>query len=180
MEVPQFQFIDRVLVFPVVTQRRVPTVQTAQQNAEIHWCGVRWSLATLTDHSALRGQKTARAGEVEEQVTHATPRRQKALPPGLRPGVLTSPDARRAAEINDRLEHQHENSQRFLGRDGQDGRMRGMRKPRRQEHSVTCHNWQEEWKTRTIPQPERATRDTDAESNRTPRHPSPVPQLTHQ
>ena len=42
-----------------------------------------------------------------------------------------SPDARRAAYTNDRLEHQHENSQRFLGRDGQDGRMRGMRKPRR-------------------------------------------------
>ena len=118
MEVPQFQFIDRVLVILVVTQRRVPTVQTAQQNAEIHWCGVRWSLATFTDHSAPRGQKTARAGEVEEQVTHATPRGQKALPPGVRPGVLTSPDARRAAEINDRLEHQHENSQRFLGRDG--------------------------------------------------------------
>ena len=43
MEVPQFQFIDRVLAIPVVTQRRVPTVQTVQQNAEIHRCGVRWS-----------------------------------------------------------------------------------------------------------------------------------------
>ena len=29
--------------------------------------------------------------------------------------------------------NQHENAQRFLGRDGQNGRMRGMRKPRRQE-----------------------------------------------
>ena len=44
-----------------------------------------------------------------------------------------SSDARRAAQTNDRLEHQHEKSQIFLGRDGQDGRMRGMRKPRRQE-----------------------------------------------
>ena len=44
-----------------------------------------------------------------------------------------SPDDRRAAQTNDRLKHQHENSQRFLGRDGQDGRKRGMRRPRRQE-----------------------------------------------
>ena len=35
MEVRQIQFTDRVSAIPVVTQKRVPTVQTVQQKAEI-------------------------------------------------------------------------------------------------------------------------------------------------
>ena len=35
--------------------------------------------------------------------------------------------------------------------------------PGGKKHFVACLNRQEEWNTRTIPQPERATRDTDAE-----------------
>ena len=41
------------------------------------------------------------------------------------------------------------------------------------KHNVTCLNWQEEWKTRTIPQPERATRDTDAEMQQDTQAPEP-------
>ena len=35
VEVPQIQFIDRVVDFSVVLQRRVPTVQTVQKTGEI-------------------------------------------------------------------------------------------------------------------------------------------------
>ena len=35
--------------------------------------------------------------------------------------------------------------------------------PGGKKHSVACLNRQEEWKNRTIPQPERVTRDTDTE-----------------
>ena len=35
--------------------------------------------------------------------------------------------------------------------------------PGGKKHYVACQNRQEEWKHRTIPQPERATRETDAE-----------------
>ena len=35
VEVPQIQFIDRVVDFSVVLQRRVPTVQTVQETGEI-------------------------------------------------------------------------------------------------------------------------------------------------
>ena len=34
VEVPQIQFIDRVVDFSVVLQRRVPTVQTVQKTSE--------------------------------------------------------------------------------------------------------------------------------------------------
>ena len=35
VKVPQFQFIDRVVDFSTVLQRRVPTVQTVQKTGEI-------------------------------------------------------------------------------------------------------------------------------------------------
>ena len=67
-----------------------------------------------------------------------------------------SSDARKAAQTtNDRLEHQHEISQRFLGRDGQDGRMRGMRKPRR--HEAQC----------CLSEPARGVEDQDRPTIRT-------------
>ena len=45
--------------------------------------------------------------------------------------------------------------------------------PGGKKHSVACLNRQEEWKTRTIPQPERATRDTDAEMQQDTQAPEP-------
>ena len=35
VKVPQFQFIDRVVDFSIVLQRRVPTVQSVQKTGEI-------------------------------------------------------------------------------------------------------------------------------------------------
>ena len=54
------------------------------------------ALATAAHHSAqpdeaLRRQRTARAKEVEEQDQHEASGRQKAPPPGMRPGVLQDP-----------------------------------------------------------------------------------------
>ena len=46
-----------------------------------------------------------------------------------------------------------------------------MRKPRKARNSVACLNRQEEWKTRTIPQSERVTRDTDTEMQQDPQAP---------
>ena len=60
--------------------------------------------------------------------------------------------------------HQHENSQRFLGRDGQDRRMRGMRKPKRQETQCCMSEPARGVEDQAIPQPERMTRDTDTET----------------
>ena len=63
---------------------------------------VRMALAAATHHSAQqnaapRGPKTgARAREVEEQVTHAGPRAQKAPPPGVRPGLPPEPGPQRS------------------------------------------------------------------------------------
>ena len=55
-----------------------------------------------------------------------------------------------------------------------------MRWARRQDaqaqearNSVACLNRQEEWKTRTIPQPERATRETDAKMQQDTQAPEP-------
>ena len=91
-----------------------------------------------------------------------------------------SPDARRTAQTNDRLEHQHENSQRFLGRDGQDGRMRGMRKPRRQE--TQCCMFEPAGGVDNQDHPTTRTRDIRYRQkyNRTLRQPRPLPQFMHQ
>ena len=45
----------------------------------------------MTHHTAPRGPKMARVGEVEEQVTHDGLRAQKTPPPGERPGILPEP-----------------------------------------------------------------------------------------
>ena len=45
--------------------------------------------------------------------------------------------------------------------------------PGGKKHNVACLNRQEKWKTRTIPQPERATRDTDAEMQQDAQAPEP-------
>ena len=51
----------------------------------------------MQENGAPRGQKTAaRAGEVEEQATHARPRAQKTPPPGGRPGNLAEPGPQRS------------------------------------------------------------------------------------
>ena len=68
-----------------------------------------------------------------------------------------SSDARRATQADDRLERTQEFSENC-----------GMRWARPQDvrhkkHSVACMNRQEEWKTKTIPQPERVTHSADAE-----------------
>ena len=47
--------------------------------------------------------------------------------------------------------------------------------PRGKKHNVASLNRQEEWKNRTIPQPEPVTREMEQKCNRTTRHPSPVP-----
>ena len=46
-------------------------------------------------------------------------------------------------------------------------------RPGGKKHSVACLSRQEEWKTRTIPQPERATRDMDAEMQQDAQAPEP-------
>ena len=51
---------------------------------------VAMALAESLHHSAQRPEK-ARAREVEEQDQHEALRRQKAPPPGMRPGVLQDP-----------------------------------------------------------------------------------------
>ena len=45
--------------------------------------------------------------------------------------------------------------------------------PGGKKHIVACLNRQEEWKTRTIPQPERVTRETDAEMQQDAQAPEP-------
>ena len=52
---------------------------------------VAMTLAEMTHHTAPRGPKIARVGEVEEQVSHAGPRAQKTPPQGERPGILPEP-----------------------------------------------------------------------------------------
>ena len=57
--------------------------------------------------------------------------------------------------------------------------MRGCASPGGR-NSVACLNWQEEWKTRTIPQFERVTRDTGTEIQQdNPGTRVPIPQFTH-
>ena len=45
--------------------------------------------------------------------------------------------------------------------------------PGGKKHNVACLNPQEEWKNRTIPQPERVTRETDAEMQQDTQAPEP-------
>ena len=63
-------------------------------------------------------------------------------------------DARGTTPANDRMEHEHKDSQRILGRNGQDRRMCGMRKPRRKEAQCCLFVSTEEWTNKSIPQSE--------------------------
>ena len=71
-----------------------------------------------------------------------------------------SSDARKKAQTNDRLEHQHKNSQIENSGMGwaRPQRCAACASPGGKKHSVACLNQQEEWKTRTIPQSARVTR----------------------
>ena len=63
--------------------------------------------------------------------------------------------------------------QRFLGRDGKTAGCAACASPGGEKHNVACLNRQEEWKIRAIPQPERATRFTDAEMQQDAQAPEP-------
>ena len=82
-----------------------------------------------------------------------------------------SPDACRAAKITDRLEHQNENSQRFLVRDGTAG-YAACASPRGKKQCCMSEP-ASGVETRTIPQSDRATRDKDAKMRQGTQAPEP-------
>ena len=72
------------------------TVRMALAAALHHSAGPKEKVE-MQQNGALRGLKNAaRAREVEEQVTHASPRAQKTPPPGARPGILAEPGPQRS------------------------------------------------------------------------------------
>ena len=72
------------------------TVRMALAAALHHSAGPKEKVE-MQQNGAPRGQKTAaRAGEVEEQVTHAGIRAQKTPPPRVRPGILAEPGPQRS------------------------------------------------------------------------------------
>ena len=65
-------------------------------SAALHHSAGPMEKVEMQQNGALRGLKNAaRAGEVEEQVTHAGLRAQKTPPPGARPGILAEPGPQR-------------------------------------------------------------------------------------
>ena len=62
-----------------------------RRERRLRWQSVAMALAEQKHH-ASRGQLRARATKVEEQDQHEALRRQKAPPPGKRPGVLKDPE----------------------------------------------------------------------------------------
>ena len=61
----------------------------------------------------------------------------------------------------------------FWGEMGKTAGCAACASPGGKKHNVACLNWQEEWKNRTIPQPENVTRETDAEMQQDNQAPGP-------
>ena len=79
---------------PALTRRRQRRLRSWLRHERMT---VAMTLAEMTDAPHCpKGPKMARVGEVEKQVTHASLRAKKTLPPGARPGILAEPGPQRS------------------------------------------------------------------------------------